>query len=155
MPEAKSSVTYALVSKNGLPLMFTVRASDEGELLEEMEQLETSLVKNGYTGDRKVGFVAKPKEVVVGEKCPKCSSPLVKFTSKDGTKSGIKCSAGKWDFETKKTIGCDFVRWNDADTSVNGEATPAQKAILVAKGVWQDGMTKSQANELIGQLLGK
>jgi hypothetical protein len=53
MPEAKSSVSYSLVSKSGFPLIFTVRSSDEGELLELMNDLENTLVDRGYTSDKK------------------------------------------------------------------------------------------------------
>jgi len=36
LPEAKSSVSYSLFSKDGYSVIFTVRASDEAELMDEM-----------------------------------------------------------------------------------------------------------------------
>ena len=43
--------------------------------------------------------------------CPKCGSPLGEVTV---TKTGRKlqrCSAGSWDSEAKKNVGCDYVKW--------------------------------------------
>lgn len=45
------------------------------------------------------------------EICPKCGSHLGEVTV---TKTGRKlqrCSAGTWDPETKKNVGCDYVKW--------------------------------------------
>ena len=156
MPEAKSSVSYSLVSKGGYPLIFTVRSHDEAELLDTMRLLETKLATDGYTPEVKksYGFPAKPApQVVEGEICPKCGSPLIKFTSKDGTKSGVKCSTSKYDFMTKTAGGCDFVRFNDSNSSEG--ATGAQMTLLKEKGLWDEGMTQAQASKVIGEVLGK
>lgn len=56
-----------------------------------------------------------PKEL--DEKCPKCGSNLVLQTTRFGKKMK-KCSAGSWDKEAKKAIGCDYVEW------INGTTEP-------------------------------
>ena len=157
-PEAKSSVSYSLVSKNGFPFIFTVRDNDELNLLESMDELEKTFVSRGYQADKK-SFPAKVKEVVEGEKCPKCGSDLIKFTSKDGTKSGVKCSTSRYDFMTKTSSGCDFVRFDGSAVattpSVGFPATPAQTALLKEKNLWEEGMSKAQASLVISSVLGK
>ncbi len=43
--------------------------------------------------------------------CPTCGNPLSKVTI---TKKGRKlqrCSTGSWDPQTKKNIGCDYIKW--------------------------------------------
>ena len=157
MPEAKSSVSYSLQSKGGFPFIFTVRETDESKLLDLMDELEVGFVTRGFSPERKIvgGFQPKPAPVPTGEKCPTCGADLIKFTSKDGTKSGVKCSTAKYDWATKTASGCQFVRWNDADTSVDGFATQAQIDLLTAKGLYKTGMTKAQANAVIGAELAK
>ena len=44
------------------------------------------------------------------EKCPKCSEPLVLYTTAAGKKMK-KCSTSGWDRETKKATGCDYIEW--------------------------------------------
>lgn len=153
--EAKASVSYSLLNKDGYPLIFTVRSLDEAELLDLMVDLESMLNKRGYQPDKKVsgGFAPKVKEVVQGETCPKCNQPLVKFTSKDGTKSGVKCSTAKYDFMTKTASGCNFVRFDESNSSE--KATEAQESILKQKGLWTDGMSKADASKTIAMVLGK
>lgn len=55
--------------------------------------------------------------VELDEKCPKCDSPLVMQVTRFGKKMK-KCSAGSWDKEAKKAVGCDFVEW------INGTTEP-------------------------------
>ena len=153
MPEAKSSVSYTLVSKDGFSLIFTCRSRDEAELLELMGDLENAFITRGYQADRKYTPKQQPLPVETGEICPKCKAPLVTFAK------GVKCSTNKWDPETKKAIGCDYVKWNDAPSSTGGTtgglATPAQERLLVTKGRFVDGMTKAEASKLISEIMGK
>lgn len=154
MPEATSSVTYNLVSKDGYPLLFTVRRNDEAELFELMIDLESSFSTRGYTADNKRGS-AKQVPLVAGVVCPKCGSPLVSFTSKDGTKSGVKCSTAKWDFDNKVATGCDYVKWDNTPNTEVELATPAQEKLLKDKRLWEEGMTKAEASAKISSVLGK
>lgn len=57
----------------------------------------------------------EPKEL--DEKCPKCGSALVLQVTRFGKKMK-KCSAGSWDKEAKKAVGCDYVEW------INGTTEP-------------------------------
>jgi hypothetical protein len=152
MPEAKSSVSYSLVSKAGYPLIFTVRSSDEAILLELMTDLEMTFSKRGYTPEVKRFGGVKPVQIVEGEKCPKCGSPLIKITTKDG-KQAEKCSTSKWDFATKTASGCDYFKYLDAP--VDEPATPAQISLLKEKNQWEEGMTKKAATARISSVIGK
>ena len=114
MPEAVSSVTYTLESKNGFPLLFTVRGTSGGELLQAMtDSIEPMLLEKGYKPQVKQYGAGRPKkevETVQGRVCPKCGSPLVYGTTKDN-KRFIKCSTQKYDFTTKQRSGCDFFEY--------------------------------------------
>lgn len=44
------------------------------------------------------------------ENCPQCGEKLVLYTSSFGKKLK-KCSSNRWDPETKKSSGCDYVQW--------------------------------------------
>jgi len=154
LPEAGASITFKVLSPQGYPALLTARDSHIASLFDTIEQVEAHLKESGWLPDRQM-VVAKQLPLPTGDKCPKCGADMVRFASKDGTKSGVKCSTGKFDFVSKKTIGCDYVKWDDQDTSVGGGATPAQRGLLEAKGMWKDGLTKSQASELISNLLGK
>lgn len=45
------------------------------------------------------------------EVCPKCGSPLGEVTTTPTGKRLQRCSNGSWDKETRKNVGCDFVKW--------------------------------------------
>lgn len=58
------------------------------------------------------------------EACPKCGSPLGDVVT---TKTGRKlqrCSAGSWDPETKKTVGCDYTKWLEVEPEKLDEKCP-------------------------------
>jgi hypothetical protein len=154
MPEAKSSVTYSLVSKTGFPLLFTVRSQSEAELLELMSDLETGFTKRGYTPkvERSFGGV-KPVQIVEGEKCPDCGAPIIKFSTKDG-RQAVKCSTAKYDFNTKTASGCKYFKYLDAPT-IDEPATPLQIQLLKDKNQWEEGMTKKAATARISSVIGK
>lgn len=53
----------------------------------------------------------KPQPVTVeGRQCPKCGSPLVHTTTRNG-KEMTKCSTNTWNAEKKMAEGCDFIEW--------------------------------------------
>lgn len=147
-----ASVTYNVTSPTGFGLLLTVRRDDEGELFEVMKDIENFLIDNKYTPEIKRTFGgAKPKEIVEGEKCPKCGSPLNKFTTKTG-KTGVQCSTRKYDFTTKTTSGCDYIKWDEEKSSL--PPSPAQKAVLEAKGLWSDDLDYTKAAEILVGLKG-
>ena len=68
--------------------------------------------------------MTKIEEPVAPEVCPTCSSPLGEITV---TKTGRKlqrCSKGSWDPETRKNIGCDFVKWFEVEPQELDEKCP-------------------------------
>ena len=53
-----------------------------------------------------------------GDVCPKCGKLLVYKETKTGKKM-MKCSGGQWNPTTKRTDGCDYVKWiNDDDDTL-------------------------------------
>lgn len=164
LPEARLSISYSLISPNGFPVIVTMRSMHDDEMIEILKVVDNELKEGGFTADRKVSaFPLKVKPVVEGENCPKCGSPLVRFTSKDGTKSGVRCSTNKFDFITKTASGCDFVRFDDkngtggivAPSKGIEPATENQMNLLKDKDLWREGMTKTEASKIIGGLYGK
>lgn len=45
------------------------------------------------------------------EKCPKCGSPLAPVTETPTGRQLQRCSTGSWNKETRKTEGCDYIKW--------------------------------------------
>ena len=43
--------------------------------------------------------------------CPKCGAPLNPIEETPTGKKLQRCSAGSWNSETRKTEGCEFVKW--------------------------------------------
>lgn len=158
--EAPASVSYSLVSPMGYPLTFTVRDAKEEDLLAKMSQLEVEFSSQGFTAATKgsqMKFPTKEKEYVEGEKCPKCGAGVVLGTTKDG-KAFKKCEKAKWDFNAKKNVGCSYFEFTDKSSNSGGElATPAQEALIKAKlpFMWEEGLTKAEASEIIGKNLTK
>lgn len=64
------------------------------------------------------------------EKCPKCGSNLILQVTRFGKKMK-KCSAGSWDKETKKVVGCDYVEWINGSTEKLDEKCPECGEALV------------------------
>ncbi len=64
------------------------------------------------------------------EKCPKCGEKLVLVTTRFGKKMK-KCSAGSWDKEAKKAVGCDYVEWINGTTEKLDEECPQCQSKLV------------------------
>ena len=157
--ESPASATMTIKTPNGFSMLYTMRELSDESLLERITLQEAYFVANGYTPDTK--YPPKKEKVieyVEGRSCPKCGAKLVYFESK-GLKH-IKCSTQKWDFNTKKTTGCDFVEWADAPvkqtqqtTQTSGAllATPAQQNLIQDKwpDLWKEGLTKVEASQII------
>lgn len=45
------------------------------------------------------------------EMCPKCGAPLGELTTTPTGRQLQRCSKGSWNKETRKTEGCDYVKW--------------------------------------------
>lgn len=58
------------------------------------------------------------------EKCPKCGNPLSPVTETSTGKKLQRCSTGRWNSETKKNEGCDYVKWLQAEPETLDEKCP-------------------------------
>lgn len=65
------------------------------------------------------------------EKCPKCGSALGEITETPTGRKLQKCSTGKWNSETKKTDGCDYVKWLQVEPKELDEKCPKCGSHLV------------------------
>ncbi|MEI6532321.1 MAG: hypothetical protein WCO06_00630 [Candidatus Roizmanbacteria bacterium] len=68
------------------------------------------------------------------EMCPKCGSALSEITTTPSGKKLQRCSTGSWNSETRKTEGCDFVKWIEEAPEKLDEACPkCGSPLLLAK----------------------
>ena len=58
------------------------------------------------------------------EICPKCQSPLGPITETPTGKRLQRCSQGTWNPETRKTEGCDYVKWLETPPEETDEKCP-------------------------------
>ena len=58
------------------------------------------------------------------EKCPKCGSPLGDVVETPTGRKLQRCSTGSWNKETKKTEGCDYVKWLEVEPKELDEKCP-------------------------------
>lgn len=65
------------------------------------------------------------------EMCPKCGSPLDPVTVTPSGKKLQRCSKGSWNAETRKSEGCDFVKWLTPDPTPLDEKCPKCGSSLV------------------------
>ncbi len=56
--------------------------------------------------------------------CPKCGNPLSPVATTATGRKLQKCSAGSWDPKTKKTVGCDYVKWLEVEPQQLDEVCP-------------------------------
>lgn len=148
LPEAAASVSYSVVTPSGYSVIFTMRGTSETTLFERMEGVETFMKDAGYTPEVKKSFSKPAPQVVEGEKCPKCGNPVIKITAKG--RPAIKCSTSRYDFVTKTASGCDYFKYADV---AEEPATEKQMSILKQKNLWEEGMTKAKAGEILSTVL--
>ncbi len=70
-------------------------------------------------------------DTMADDVCPKCGSALGEITETSNGKKLRRCSAGVWDSRTKKTIGCDFVKWLPVEPQTLEEVCPKCGAPLL------------------------
>lgn len=65
--------------------------------------------------------------------CPKCGSPLGEIVTTKTGKKLQRCSTGSWDPETRKNVGCDYVKWLEVEPEELNETCPkcGSKLLLV------------------------
>lgn len=56
--------------------------------------------------------------------CPKCHNPLSEVTTTTTGRKIQRCSAGSWDPQARKTIGCDYVKWLPMEAAALDEKCP-------------------------------
>lgn len=56
--------------------------------------------------------------------CPKCNSPLGDVVTTAGGRKLIRCSAGRWNAETHKNEGCEYVKWLEVPPQTLDEKCP-------------------------------
>jgi len=111
--EAPASVTLSVITPTGYNALFTVRDTQVSELIKKIATVEESFEKLGYKPQpAKTGFAPKQKDYVEGRVCPKDGGKLVNKVSKAGKKY-IACENGRYDPNTKSTVGCNYVDWLD------------------------------------------
>ncbi len=63
--------------------------------------------------------------------CPKCGSPLGEIQETKTGKKLQRCSTGRWNPETKKNEGCDYVKWFTPEPQALEEKCPKCGSPLV------------------------
>jgi ssDNA-binding Zn-finger/Zn-ribbon topoisomerase 1 len=63
--------------------------------------------------------------------CPKCGSPLGEITTTPTGKKLQRCSAGRWNAQTRKNEGCDYVKWLEVEPETLDEKCPKCGSPLV------------------------
>jgi ssDNA-binding Zn-finger/Zn-ribbon topoisomerase 1 len=58
------------------------------------------------------------------DNCPKCGSPLSEVVTTPTGRKLQRCSTGVWNPETKKTDGCEFVKWLPIEPTTLDEKCP-------------------------------
>jgi ssDNA-binding Zn-finger/Zn-ribbon topoisomerase 1 len=66
------------------------------------------------------------------EVCPKCGSPLGEVVTTATERQLQRCSSGVWNPKTKKTEGCDYVKWLPFEPKELDEKCPKCGAALVS-----------------------
>ncbi len=56
--------------------------------------------------------------------CPKCGNPLGPIVETKTGKKLQRCSTGSWDPQTKKNVGCDYVKWLEVEPQTLDEKCP-------------------------------
>lgn len=165
MPEAIASATYQIESPNGFQYLFTVRGTDETNLLERMGDLEQYFMAGGFKPQRgsiKTSIAPKkktttPEKTTTSDKkvCPKCGGKLLYKTTKNG-ENFVECENREYDYETQEASGCPYIKWNVKAPSASGEpATKKQKDFILEQdpNAWEEGMSKKEAIKVIDRII--
>lgn len=63
--------------------------------------------------------------------CPKCGNPLSEVITTGGGRKLQRCSTNVWDPQTKKSTGCDYVKWLTAEPQTLDEKCPKCGSLVV------------------------
>lgn len=65
------------------------------------------------------------------ETCPKCGNPLGEITTTPTGRRLQRCSTGSWDPATKKSVGCEYIKWFEVEPQELDEKCPKCSSPLV------------------------
>lgn len=63
--------------------------------------------------------------------CPKCQKPLGEIVTTPSGRKLQRCTGGSWDSVTRKSTGCDFVKWIPVEAQALDEKCPKCGSNLV------------------------
>lgn len=132
LPEAPASVTYSLITPNGFDVLFTLRAHSDVELVELMGSIEGHFLDQGYSSQGRGGKSSR--------------------TYSGGSRTYEK---PKSRYEKPKSYNQGSDSYDKSEPWSNLPATPKQKEVLVDMGLWQEGMSKQEASDVLSEKLGK
>ena len=113
LPEAPASITLTVKTAKGFPALLTMRDVEMSKLMEKVAVIETWMESHGWTPHEKTyGRKETPKDYVEGRMCPLDGARLIKQITTAG-KTMIKCENNRYNFQLKKSEGCQFVEWQD------------------------------------------
>lgn len=79
--------------------------------------------------------------------CPKCGSPLGEITETPTGRKLQKCSTGRWNPETKKNEGCDYVLWiQDEPKELDEKCPKCGSPLILATTRFGKKMKKCSTN---------
>ena len=110
--EAPASVTFSVITPKGYNALFTVRDTEVSSLVKKIETLEEKFETLGYKPQPAKTFGAKESKLVeyTDYACPVCGSKVIKTLTKTG-KIKESCEKQVYDFQTKVTSGCTYIKW--------------------------------------------
>lgn len=96
------------------------------------------------------------------EICPKCGAPLSPVSETATGRRLQRCSTGSWNKETRKSEGCDYVKWLEVEPKELDEKCPKCQAPLVlavtrfgkkmkkcSKGSWNKELKKAEGCDYV------
>jgi predicted RNA-binding Zn-ribbon protein involved in translation (DUF1610 family) len=112
LPEAPAVAFTNIKTPNGFSWGVTLRAETGNELVVKMEKFEKfcNLTHWEALELRSSGFKKEAKAIEYADyTCPKCGKRVVIAETSKGKVE--KCETQKYDFKTKTSSGCDYVKW--------------------------------------------
>ena len=112
LPEAPASITLSVVTPSGFPSLLTLREMTGTALLAKVVSLEKKITELGYKPQIKPVYGAKETKPIeyASYPCPTCGSKVTKGSTKDGKHFEV-CETRKYNFQTKQTSGCAYIKW--------------------------------------------
>lgn len=115
--EARAIEFTSYVDDRGFERHLTLRGMSGTEVMGKLDLAITYILENGGRPLVKPQGYGKnapqmPVVYVEGRQCPIDGGRLIKGVTKTGKKN-VKCENNKWDALQKKSIGCEFIEWEN------------------------------------------